>query len=322
MDNKQLILTYLENNRGQYVSGEMISKDINVSRTAIWKAINELRKKGYDIRATNNKGYILLNDNDLISTAGIIKHMDCPIKPENIFVFDLLDTTTLKARETAMIYYDWHVIIADGQTRGRGRKGRSFFSPKNKGIYLSAVLKPNLSLSDSTYLTLAAAVAVCKTINTSFLIKPGIKWVNDIFIENKKVCGILTEAVTNFETGELEYVIVSCGINYSTKKEEFPHEIIDTSTSINEHTESLISRNEFIGHLVQNLYEITSLIDKKSIISQYRDYCITIGKKVIFKSGSNVIEGNVVDLDENGSLVIESNNLRYIKRYGEIELLS
>lgn len=340
MTTKEKVLKALELNKGLSISGQELASQLKLSRTAIWKAIEELRKEGYAIDAITNKGYSLSSDNDLISFHGIQPYLkDQEMK--NIFVYKSLESTNQTAKKLALEGAPHGtVVIAEEQTKGKGRLGRSFFSPANSGLYMSLILKPNFDASKPVLVTTAAAVAVCRAIEKLCQLPCQIKWVNDIYIGNKKICGILTEAVTHFETGQIEYLVLGIGINVNNTKADFPSEIRDVAGSLYEsikaaldsHEKSppLISRNQLVGELINEITDIYQEMESKEFMAEYKSRSMVLGHEVrIIPSGTldinQVLESaplaKAIDIDENGGLIVEyQDGNRSILNSGEISV--
>ena len=200
---KSKILLLLEEKKGSAVSGQEIAEALSVSRSAVWKAINALKEEGHQIEAVPNKGYTLKKMSDVLSFEGIYPHLNDEFKDIDLKVMGEVTSTNLLARESTLENGRPLVIIANSQTKGRGRKGRDFFSPPDTGIYMSFLLEPAKRFEETIRTTIAAAVAVKNALSKFTTKNVQIKWVNDIFADNKKVCGILTEAVTDLETREI-----------------------------------------------------------------------------------------------------------------------
>ena len=205
MTTKEKLLALLEDSKGTFFSGEEIARTLQVSRAAVWKAVNALREDGYTIDAATNKGYRLSPDSDILSPQGIRRFLKPEYRDLDLTVLPTAPSTNALVREKAnQGRPEGCVIIACEQTAGRGRYGRQFFSPVDSGVYLSLLLRPTAySPQQATCLTAAAAAAMCQAIEAVTGQQPGIKWVNDIFLHGKKVCGILTEAAVGLETGTL-----------------------------------------------------------------------------------------------------------------------
>ena len=192
MTTKEKLLALLEDSKGTFFSGEEIARTLQVSRAAVWKAVNALREDGYTIDAATNKGYRLSPDSDILSPQGIRRFLKPEYRDLDLTVLPTAPSTNALVREKAnQGRPEGCVIIACEQTDGRGRYGRQFFSPVDSGVYLSLLLRPTAySPQQATCLTAAAAAAMCQAIEAVTGQQPGIKWVNDIFLHGKKVCGI------------------------------------------------------------------------------------------------------------------------------------
>ncbi len=219
---KSSLLEMLEKNKGEVLSGERIAGELGCTRAAVWKAVKSLREDGYRIEAGPNKGYMLAKDTNRLSQEGIRLFLDD--SKVKIDIYDKLESTNQTAKKEAMMGETGHgaFVIARSQTAGRGRRGREFYSPADAGLYMSVILKPQGTIHDSLLITTAAAVAVYRAVAQICGIQLDIKWVNDLFYKGKKVCGILTEAVTDFESGNIEFVVVGMGLNLYLDQENLP----------------------------------------------------------------------------------------------------
>lgn len=308
MATKDSVLKALEQNRGTYLSGEELSASLDISRTSVWKAIKALRSEGHHIEAVTNKGYMLVPDNRLITQSGVReglseRHGDIPVH-----VYDEIDSTNLEARRLMMDGASGElVVIARQQTAGRGRLGRGFFSPR-EGIYLSVVIRPDFDLSRSVLITSAAAVAVCEAIEEVTGSEASIKWVNDVYVDGRKVCGILTEGVTDLETGRIEYLIIGIGVN--TDVSNFPPELRETAGAV----EGDYSAAKLAGAIASRTLDYARDIEARTFIDSYRRRSIVIGKDVTVYKGrykispEDELEGApavVLDIDDDGRLLVE-----------------
>ncbi|WP_300257921.1 biotin--[acetyl-CoA-carboxylase] ligase [Clostridium sp.] len=317
MSVKDSVLKILEENRDRSISGEELAKYLSVSRTAIWKSIKSLRGDGYNISAVTNRGYQLTKDNDLISAEGIKIFLNPKYSDNYIRVYKTIDSTNQEAKKLLMDNDMPHgtILIAEEQTAGRGRFQRKFFSPSNKGIYMSVILRPNMELSKAIHITTSAAISVCRAIETLTKKRPKVKWVNDIFLDDKKICGILTEATGNFESGRVENVVVGIGVNFKTDSKDFPEDIKNIAGSIFQGEPQNITRNQLVAEILNELFELCENLDDKSIIKEYRILSLVLGKEVSFLKNNKMNKGTAVDITENGALVIKYEN-------GEIDYLN
>lgn len=309
MSVKSNLLKELEKNKGNIVSGGNLSKTLNVSRTSIWKQIEELRKDGYHIISHPNKGYSLSYETDLISKEGILPYLKDCYSNISINTYKTLESTNKTAKELSVNGAEsGTVIISEEQTMGRGRLGRKFYSPSNSGIYMSIILKPNLTVSDSVLITTAASVAVCRAIERVTTIKAQIKWINDIFINNKKICGILTEASTDFESGTINHIILGIGINFNTPKENFPKEIQNTAGSIFTTSSNKISRNQLCAEIINEVLSIIEDIKNYNFIDEYKKRSIVLNKDILYIRNGISKKGKAIDINDDGSLVVKNEN--------------
>lgn len=319
MSTKGNVLKALEENKGATVSGEELAGRLSLSRAAVWKAISELRKEGYRIDAITNRGYCLSEDSDLLSAEGIFPHVAYPSMSERIHVFKTVESTNLTAKKMALEGAPaGSAVIAEEQTKGRGRMGRSFHSPPSGGIYMSFILKPRFDASKAVLITTAASVAVCRAIEKITGISCEIKWVNDVYAKGKKVCGILTEAVTDFETGQIEHIVLGIGINYNTPAEAFPEGLSEVAGSLfngvsESSAEGAASRNRLIAEVINQVLEINEELELRTFIKEYRRRSMVLGKEIrILTPGrtdgkrdfSEGILAAAVDVDDDGGLVV------------------
>jgi len=316
MSTRGNVLKALEENIGVTVSGEELANRLNLSRAAIWKAIQELRKEGYSIDAITNKGYCLAQDSDVLSVEGILPHVtEKSMMADRIHVFKSLESTNLTAKKMALDgALPGTVVIAEEQTKGRGRMGRSFHSPPAGGIYMSFILEPRFDVVKSVLITTAASVAVCKAIEKVTGISCQIKWVNDVYMGAKKICGILTEAVTDFESGHIDYIVLGIGINYSTSRSAFPKELSGIAGALFENTAGDgISRNRLIAEVINHVLEINEKLESREFIEDYKRRSFVLGKDILIipttglDKERNLAEGisaAAVDIDGDGGLVV------------------
>lgn len=303
---KHSILQILEENREISISGEKLASDLSVSRSAIWKAINTLKSEGYDIIAVRNKGYKLSTNTDILSAEGISPFLEDNFKKNNIIVYKSVESTNKEAKKLC-IDNRAHgtVILANEQASGKGRLGRKFFSPKDTGIYMSIILCSNMDISNAVLITTATSVAVCRAIRKVSNLNPQIKWVNDIFLNNKKICGILTEAITDFESGIVESIIIGIGLNFKTKKEQFPYEIKDIAGSIFESDEIDITRNNLVGEIINEVLNIYENLNDKSFLDEYKKLSFVLGKNIKYSQRNEWHNAKAIDIDSNGNLIIK-----------------
>jgi BirA family biotin operon repressor/biotin-[acetyl-CoA-carboxylase] ligase len=320
MSVKNEVLHILESNRGRNISGQELADTLMVSRTAIWKAINSLKDEGYMIAAAN-KGYSLSTSSDVLSSEGIRLYLNEEFSNIPIVVYKTIASTNSEAKLLA-VQNAVHgtTVISEEQTKGRGRFGRDFFSPSDSGIYMSIILKPKLNIENSVLVTTAAAVAVCHAIDKYSHDTPMIKWVNDIFIGDRKVCGILTEAVTNFESGMMDSVIVGIGVNVKTKKEDFPSELQNIAGSVFDDDNSFI-RNQLSAEIINNVLKISRNLEERSFMETYKQRSMILGEHILYKKDNSWHEGYASDIDDCGGLIVyTSEGQKIILNSGEVSI--
>ena len=319
MSTKNRILELLEQQRGESISGEHLAGILNISRNAVWKAVKELQKDGYNIVAVTNKGYCLSDENDIISIPGIKPFLSerSQFYANKIQVHKSLESTNKTAKEMAVAGAEHGtIIISDGQTMGKGRYSRNFFSPSGGGLYMSIVLRPEaMHFKNPTSVTAFAAVSVCEAIEIISTKVPRIKWVNDIFIDGKKVCGILTEAVTDFESGGLDWVVLGIGINVHTRTEDFPSDLQSLATSIYPDEKMPGVRNRLSAEIINRILGFETLPSETEIFEKYKKRLMMLGKEITVIQNQMKYKATAIDVDSVGHLIVKNEN-------GEIITLS
>lgn len=274
MSSKDKVLELLEKNKNTYISGEAIASSLGISRNAIWKAINELRKQGYVIEAVNKKGYRLGESNDIISAQGILSNMDRNIDSALIHIFDTLDSTNKTAKEMAMEgICHGSLIIARSQTIGKGRGTHSFYSPEG-GIYMSVILSPEmLPTLEPDVITAYTGITVSDSIESLTGLSPKIKPINDLFIDGRKVCGILTESGIEFDSGMVQWIVVGIGINFDSDISQFPEDLQSIVGSLFKNGQAPISKNQLIAEIYSHLLD-WSQVNKEQILQKFNERLI------------------------------------------------
>ncbi len=323
MNTKNKVLSYLENHKNQYVSGKTLALEMNVSRTAIWKHIHALKYAGYDITAQKNMGYSLSEYSNHLSTTEITTYLNNPKIAEHLHLFETLPSTNQKAKELALKNAPNNtIILANEQTEGKGKKGKPFFSLAHTGIYMSVLIRPNITIYESTLLTAATAVAVCRAIEQTTDCNPQIKWINDIFINEKKICGILTEAETDFENGSVEHIIIGIGINISTDISLFPPDIKEIAGSLSDSAHIPYSRNKLIAEIMNELLIILADFEKKTFVKDYQERSFLTNRYINLTQNNKTSMYKVLGIDEECRLIVEdSNSNKSTLTTGEITIL-
>ena len=305
MSVKDEVLKELENNKGDYISGGQLADNLGVSRNSVWKAIKALEKSGYEINAIPNKGYCLAEKNDILSSYSIKQHLKNPHLDISVFS-SVTSTNTILKEMAEQGAKEGTVIIAEEQTAGRGRTGKQVYSPKGTGIYISILLRPDIPAEESLFLTTSAAVATARAIEDVSDKRALIKWVNDIYLEDKKACGILTEGAFNVETGKLDYAIVGIGINVCIPDGGFPDNIKDIATAIfDKQTDSINKRSILIANLLDYFMEYYKDFKSKSYVKEYIERSMIIGKTITVIEGSKTSVAKAIDIDKNCRLKVQ-----------------
>ena len=308
---RERVLEALENNRGVPVSGQELAEKCGVSRAAVWKVIEALKKDGYPILSVRSSGYVLEQNSDVLSEAAVRAALKGVLPDMEIRVFREIDSTNNEAKRMLASGYSGRALLAaDRQTAGRGRLGKSFYSPAGSGLYFSLIMKP---ASDSEHLpmtTLQAGVAAVRAVRKITGKELSLKWVNDLFLDGKKVGGILTEAVTDLESGAVSDIVLGIGINIST--ESFPADIGQSVGIIG----AGCIRSMLCAEIASQFFSIDPS-DPSSYMEEYRRCSLVLGRDVSYH-GETV---RALSIDETGGLeIMYENGTRKIIRGGEIKL--
>ena len=304
-----------------YISGENAAEILGVSRSAVWKAVESLRQDGYGIEAVTNRGYRIRPDSDVLAAGEIEKNLTELRGKLNIEVKNTVTSTNAVLKEMALKgAEEGTVLAASEQTAGRGRFARKFFSPSDSGIYMSILLRPTLSCEKAVNITTAAAVAVAESVEELTGRKTGIKWVNDVQIENRKISKILTEAAINVESGTLDYAILGIGLNAYVPDGGFPDEISGIAGAIFDERKSgqrarlaALVLEKFFGY-----YEKTGSAD---CLEAYRKRCIVPGREITVISVDGSKPATALEIDENYRLhVIYPDKRQEFLSSGEISI--
>lgn len=306
MTTKEMILQLLEEHRGVYFSGEEIAKKLSVSRSAVWKAVKNLESEGYEISAATNKGYCLSESTDIISFQGIQKYLNDDLKKLDITVKQSVTSTNTLLKERANEGAgEGCMMIANEQTKGRGRVGHSFYSPDGTGVYMSLLLRPEMfSEGQAVRITTIAAVAVCEAVEAVSEEKAEIKWVNDIFVRGKKVCGILTEGSFDMESGKLDYAVLGTGINVYEPEGGFPGDIDHIAGAVFTEQQRDV-KNRLIAEFLNRFFYYYRKEDYTEYVTAYRSRSMVIGKEVSCILGESRRDAKVLDIDDECHLIVQ-----------------
>ena len=321
MSTKEQLLLHLEYKPGEYISGETLAQELGVSRNAIWKAVHTLREGGYTIDAAPNRGYALLFDPDRLSAQGIgkyLRHKDT----FDISVRRTVDSTNTWARQHALEgASEGTVCIAEGQTAGRGRRGHTFFSPEGTGLYLSIVLRPAIDPDQAHLLTCSAAVAVARAVERIGGDQAAIKWVNDVYLNNRKVAGILTEGSFNMEEGKFDYALVGIGINVRTPKDGWPEDIAHRAGAVLDENDSAAVRCQLAAAVLDEFWNFYQLLPEDTFAEEYRQRCFLLGHAITASAGKRTLRGKAIDLDSDYRLIVEDvEGFRHALSFGEVSV--
>lgn len=302
---KSKILKLLKKSN-DFLSGEKISEEFGVTRAAIWKSINLLRDNGYEIESISRKGYRLLSSPDILTYEEIEDNLNTKFIGRKIYYHDTIDSTNKMAKDIAHKEEEGVIIVAEEQYEGIGRLRRTWVSPKERGIYFSIILKPQVSPMEVAKLTLIGAAAVQLALN-EIGINSEIKWPNDIVINRKKACGILTEMSS--ELNMINYVVMGIGINVNLEKNEIPEDLKEKATSLKIESKTEVDRKKLFAEVLNKFEEIYIPFQDNSEIGSVIEICrknsAVIGKEISVINGKNIRRGKAIDIDEAGELIVE-----------------
>ncbi len=244
-------------------------------------------------------------DTNILSEQEIKQNLLDKYKNFDIQIFDVLSSTNDFAKDIVNSNNFIHgtTIIANSQTSGRGRFARTFFSPANTGIYFSTILKKSLPIKDVSLITLISAIAVCKAIKKLTNLNPKIKWINDIYLNGKKICGILVENICNFNNLQSKAIVSGIGINISTK--DFPKDIENKAGSI---MYKNLSRNKLIAEILNNLFELSEDVYSKKVIEEYKNLSLVLNKEITYTKDNKIYTATAIDINDAGNLIVRDDN--------------
>lgn len=302
------LLTLLLQSRDRVTSGEALSEALGVTRAAVWKEIDALRREGYTVEAATRRGYRLTGLPNLLTPQLVEAQMATCLTGQRIYCLPQTDSTILHANRLILEGApDGTVVIADRQTAGMGRLGRSFDSPAGQGVYLSMILEPHCDNAALGLLTSYAGLAVCAAIEGVTGLSSQIKWPNDIILEGRKVCGILTRLVSDAESGTITHAIVGMGVNVGQRS--FPPELEDKAISLWQATGTDHPRAALAGGMIDALNRMLRVerwLDHppEVALNELRRRSCTIGRRVTVISPTASREGVALDIDSGGGLLV------------------
>lgn len=312
---------------GDYVSGEALSRRLGLSRAAVWKAVDALRKEGYVIEARTGLGYRLADTPDALTEPEIRSRLGHTVTVgRNLLCQAEVDSTNTWAKRLALEgAEDGTVVVADCQTGGRGRLGRSFQSPAGKGVYLTALLRPSLAPEILLPVTALCAVAVCDAVEEVCSLRPGIKWTNDLVLGGRKLCGILTELSLEAETGQVQYLVLGIGVNVLHRPEDFSEDVAQVATSLAMELGHPVSRPALAAAEIRALDRLYGDLESGDLapwLEASRRDCVTLGHTVQILSPDGRRETvEALDVDEQFGLVVRrQDGTKDIIRSGEVSV--
>lgn len=317
------VLRALEAQRGQCISGAALAQTLGVSRAAVWKAIEKLRADGLAIDALAGEGYALRADDDTLTAEAVQAALVTHALGRALTVVPETDSTNSLMKRAYADAPHGFTLIARTQTAGRGRLGRTFCSPDG-GLYLSVLLRPRLPLGQLNLVTLAAAVAVCRALERLTPLAPAIKWVNDVLVDERKLCGILTEAAIEGETGAIDFVVVGIGVNLRLDRTVLPPDVQEIACALADLTRDVPRRAVLAAAILGELETRYALLESGQshlLLAEYRTRLCVLGRTVRVCAPQGSYEARVQDLDENGHLLVRTpDGAQHTLSSGEISI--
>jgi len=313
---KELVLKYLTDNAGEYLSGEELSTKLSLSRTAVWKHVQALRQAGYKIEATPRRGYRLIGIPDLLLPVEITRHLKTKTLGRRIYYHKRIGSTSDLAKELAMAGApEGTLVVAEEQTRGRGRLDRQWLSPKG-GIWSSLILRPSINPIDAPKITLLAAIGLAEAIGQITGLDARTKWPNDVLIARKKVAGILTEM--DAELDRIHHLVLGVGINANFGMDRFPSQLGQEVTTLRKELNKDVPRVALLARFLERFEQgYFQLIQGKFdfLIEEWLKLDQVVGKEIRVATAEGILEGKALGINEHGALIFQDKN-------GEKKLLS
>lgn len=304
MTSRDKILSLFRNNPDAFISGQEISRTLNVSRAAVWKQVELLREQGFEIEAQRSKGYRLLAGPDLLLASEIEKDLNCQHLGKSLICLADIDSTNARARQLAeQGAPDGTVIIADRQSAGRGRLGRRWESPSAVNLYCSILLRPQIPVQQAPQMTFLSAVAVAETLDHLYQLPAKVKWPNDVLVGGKKIAGLLNEM--SAETEQIHFVILGIGVNLNMTAEQFPEKLNYPATSVLLETGGEIDRAVFVAEFLQRIDGYYGEFLEEGFVSIRRRWEALCGLMNLRVKIDNRLTGTVVGLDTDGALRLQ-----------------
>ena len=302
--NNDALLQKLTEQGDNYISGAELARWLGVSRTMVWKGIEQLRAEGYGIESVTNRGYRLLPEHDVLSAREIALRLTTPGLRLRVYP-SVTSTNTILKNMAAAGEPEGAVAVAGEQTAGRGRMGRSFYSPPGTGLYLSILLRPGIPAEETTPVTACAAVAVAESIEELSGEPAQIKWVNDVYVRGKKVCGILTEASIDCETRIADYLVVGIGVNTAVPAGDFPEELRGVAGSAFAPGSLPALRSRLAAGILDRFFGYYRDLGRREFFDGYKRRSLVLGRSVnLLALGRPPVEARAIDLDPDFALVV------------------
>lgn len=298
------VLELLQEGSGP-VSGEEMAEQLGVSRNSIWKAVKKLEDSGYEISAVTNRGYQLLSESNVLNSANIRRQLTKDAAHVAVDVRESVSSTNTVLKEIAeQGGREGMVVIAEQQSMGKGRLGRSFYSPKGSGLYMSILLRPQFSAEESLSITTAAAVAVAGAVDVVTGERSAIKWVNDVYLRGRKICGILTEASVDFEGGGLHYAVLGIGVNLREPEGGFSGELRKVAGALFRQEPPPGTRTKLAAEILNRFFAFYQALPERTFMKEYRERSLLTGLEVTFRQGDGEQEGTVLGVDDEARLIV------------------
>lgn len=301
---RERVLKVLRENK-KAVSGEFIARQLGIRRSGVWKAVRRLREEGYRIEAATNKGYRLVSESAVFSPESIRGFLAPDMEGIDIDLRGEVSSTNTVLKEMAeQGSPEGLVLIAENQVKGKGRLGRSFYSPPGSGVYMSILLRPEFPPEDSLAITTAAAVAVAEAVSAVTGRQALIKWVNDVYLEGRKICGILTEAAVDFESRGLSYAVLGIGVNILEPPGGFPPEIAQVAGALYREKAPAETRARLAAEILNRFFGYYRVLPEHSYMGAYKKLSLLTGREITFRQGRETWEGTVLGIDDEARLLV------------------
>lgn len=305
MNVKNELLNTLANAGDEYISGAALAAKLGVSRNAVWKAVKSLEAEGHIIESAASKGYRLNSDSNKLAAELISPYLRTKSLGRVLSVHGEIGSTNSLAKELAADgAVHGTVVVADMQTAGRGRLGRSFVSPSGKGIYMSVIIRPDYPSEIASLITTATACAAAEAAEKLCGSEVRIKWVNDLYMNGRKICGILTEASLGLEMKTLDYAVIGIGINVRKIGESFDEELSLRATSIEDETGIKLNRSQLCAEILNSLEAYLEKLESRDFLDEYRRREILTGNMITANIGNETITAEAVGIDDNANLIV------------------